>query len=266
MANYSSVYCCEEHGSRQEVINDEGANCSVVLRCNWADRFLLTNDIIGKRLAWPSLTAVPRPPRARSATIVPVDGTYNADAQEIVYVQALVTVEYDNKIEEPEDPSSSDQSELIITETIEPSTEFLTLDYRKFRWDNAAGDPLTEAEAPGRPMHRLNLVRQMVKWEPPLPIELLSLINCVNDADYVSNRLNLTFAAKTLLYVPAPMTHSVTTKGSEAWNVTLKFAYNPDGWDVFWRASKNLSQQIWSVDAADFYIHFPPEDFSSLLF
>lgn len=264
MSDFSLIACCEEHDTRSEKLTSDATTCSVVLRCAWADRFLLAQDIGGLRRPWPALSAWAKPPRGKVVSIVPDGGQYTEDGQECVYNEALVTVEYDSNVEETEE--DEDSPELVITESIDPYTEFITLDYRKFRWGNVNGDPLTEAEAPGRPFHGLALVRQMSKWEPPLPIDLLSKINCINQDAYVSARLGLTFAAKTLLYIPQPMNHAVTTEGSEAWNVTLKFAYKPDGWDQFWRASQNAFAQIFSIDANALYEHFPPEDLSPLLF
>jgi hypothetical protein len=264
MADYSLIDCCEEHGTRKERINDNGANCSVTLRVDWDNRFALVADVVGLRRAWPALTAWTRPPRARDADVVPDGAKGFTLEQELIYQSALVTINYDSEVEDPSE--DEDQPELIITETLEPNQEFLTLDYRKFRWDNAVGDPLVEGEAPGRPLYSMNLVRDFQRWEPPLPAELLTGIGHVHDEEYVCARLGMTFAADTLLFIPPVLKHDVTTAGSEAFQGSIKFAYKPEGWNKFWRASKDQYAEIWSTDLAAVYENYPSADLSALLF
>jgi hypothetical protein len=264
MANYSNtVVCCEEHGTKSEKISEDVTNCQVTLRCAWASRFALVADIVGNSRAWPYLGAWTRPPLARSFSIVGDEALASTVGQSLEYIDALVTVDYDNTTEAGED---TENPETIVNESIEPNQEFQTLDYRKFKWTDAAGDPLMEAEAPGRPLFSLFLVRNIVKWNPPLPISILDKIGCVNEAAYVSARLGLTFAIGTLLYVPSPLSHAITTEGSQAWNVTLKFAYKKEGWNKFWRAKTSTYEPIWHSEAAAEYLHYPEEDLSPLLF
>jgi len=254
MGMYSSVDCCEEHGTARENFGEDATECDVVLRCDWADRYLLVADLLDNRRAWPNLSAWTYPPRAVTCAGQPVKSSYTESGQQCVYTDYLLAVRY-----------STDAEEDLVAETVEPTAEFITQDYRRFRWGSAAGTPILEAEAPGKLLHGLNLVRQIFKWSSPLPGTLLTCVGGVNNAAYVSALLNLTFATETLLFQPPTLNRTVTTAGAKAWNATMKFSYKPDNWNKFWRAATEDFERMYDYYGGQ-YDSYPQVDFSDFLF
>jgi hypothetical protein len=252
VAIYSTVTCAEEHATQSEDWGVDRWDASVVLRCAWANRYLLVNDILGNQRQWP-YSGYGAVPRAASASVVPDETQYVQDGQGMQYIDALVTVGY-----------SSDVEEDLVAETIEPNAEFVTLDHKKFRWGAANGDPLLAAEAPGKLTRSLSITRQLFKLTS-IPTTVLSSVGGVNNAVYNSALLGLSFPTETLLYTPPNMGRTITTAGSKGWNLTMKFMYKPDTWNKFWRAKTQAYTRIYNLSGGIYYNH-PLKDFSSLLF
>lgn len=248
---YSSVACAEEYGTLKEDINNDGTTCSVTLRCAWTARASLINDIVGARRAWPH-SSFPVQPIAMQAGVVPA-GNYVQDGQACAYAEALVTIVYSTLIKD------------LITETLEPTAEFLTLDWKNFRWGSGNGDPLLEKEAPGRLYKSLNLVRVMADRTPPFATGLLTQIGNVNGAAYTSSMLGLTFAAETLLFQPPNIQRTVNTAGVQKATITTKFSFKPQGWNKYWRAATQQWERIFVYNGAE-YKNYPLGDFSAFLF
>lgn len=253
MGIYSAVVtCAEEHDTAQEGYDvDGGPTASVTLRCAWADRWDLVADIVGGSLPWPHFTGT-YPPLARSAGVKPVPTHYTAVDQSIVYPEALVTVNYSTKNVD------------LVSESLDPTVEFLTLDFKRFRWASASGDPLIEAEAPGRLMRGLTLTRKYSRIAGPLPATILTECGKVNTAAYASSLLGLTFAAETLLYTPPHLDRTIKSDGDEGWNITFKFMYLPQTWNKFWRAKTQAYESIYIAGGA-LYRNYPLGDFSAFV-
>ncbi len=251
MATYSPVVTCyEEHGTQHENKTADDWTASVTLRCAWTSRHSLVNDIVGNRRAWPH-SGYGTVPLAQSAAIVPCPAKYTVSGQSCEYDDALVTVNYGILRLD------------LISESLEPSVEFRQLDYRNFRWASASGDPLIEGEAPGKLVRSLALVRNYYNLTS-LHSDLLTLPGKVNQAAYVSSLLGLTFPIETLLFAPGPMSRTITTAGSSGWNLQLKFSYNPNTWNKFWRASYQSWDSIYIAGGA-IYRNYPLGDFSNWL-
>jgi hypothetical protein len=256
MTTYATTVVCEEHGSPSESLTRDAITASVVLRCNWSDRWALMAELIGGRAAWPYATGFgAATPRAQSASARPFPSKGVTDGQAIVYADALVTVNY-----------TTAEEEDLVAESLETNVEFQQLDFRRFRWGNAAGDPLIEAEAPGRQLFSMVLARTLFKVEPPLPASLLTLPGKSNSAAYVSALLGLTFPIETLIFGPPSMSRTISTAGNFAFDVSLMFPYKPEGWNKFWRAETESYEEMWNMDGAAVYKNYPPDDFSAFLF
>lgn len=249
---YSAVDCCEEHATLQEQLGLESGSASVVLRVPWTNRWLLVNDLLGNSRVWPYAPGL----RATTCAIKPFDSKPTSfEGQTAVYEDALVTVSYSSKVEEN-----------LIAESIEPNVEFITLDHKRFRWgSDASGDPLSEAEAPGRQKHSLALTRTHYKLEPPLPASLLTLPGKCNDTAYASALLGLSFAKETLLFMPSSLSRTITTAGDRAFDLTLKYAYQPEGWNKYWRAKSKSYEEIYDVEEDEVYKGYPLASFSDFL-
>lgn len=259
MAIFSPVIpACEEHagsgGTHAQNHTRNGAECAVTLRCNWEARHDLVADLLGNRRPWPHGVWAD-PPRATAASIRPFPDAGITVGDSITYDHALVDVTYSTREEVD-----------VISESLEPTVEFLRLDYRNFRWEGAGGRPLKEDEAPGKVYKSLNLVRTHHAVEPPLPISLLDLIGYVNDVEYFSALLGLTFPAETLLFQPPIPSRTVTSLGSRAFNLQMRFAYKPNGWNVFWRAESGIWERMYYKDNLTSYYNYPLGDFSDFLF
>lgn len=253
MAIYSPSYACsEEHGTVKEDVQDSGTTCSVTLRTAWSLRHSLVYDIVGNRRPWPH-TSWPVQPLASQAAIVPDKTAYTTSGQSCTYIDALVTITYSTYILD------------ICAESLEPTAEFLTLDWKRFRWGAKNGDPLLEKEAPGKLVKGLNLVRQLFNRTPPLSTSLLTLMGSSNQAAYTSALLGLTFAKETLIYQPPSLQRTIKTNGDMRFNLTLKFSYKPEGWNKYWRAKSQTWEEIFDVDTG-LYKCYPPADYSAFLF
>lgn len=252
---WSAVTCCEEHGSsRREDWTDQGLNCSVVLRCAYSNRHLLAADVVGGRRVWPFNSLA----RAKSCSIVPFPSQAATDGQGLIFEDALVTVNYSQFDGDPTD---------LVSESLEPSIQFITLDHKLFRWKEKTGDVLQEEEAPGRQMYSLSLKRTLFKREPPLPTGLLDLPGSVNDTPYTSALLGLTFPAETLLFAPGSLSRTIKSDFSgTAFDINLNFVYQKQGWNKFWRQKTQDFERIVVAETGANYDNYPQEDFSDFLF
>lgn len=253
MPIYSTVDCAEVHGSRSENYSmDSGLEASVQLRCAWADRYDLIQDILLGHAVWPNAGIAAC--KAISAGSVPEGGIYITDGQSCEYETALVTVNYSTKIHD------------LLSESIEPTVQFQTLDYKRFRWTAANGDPLLEGEAPGKQKRGLNLCRTLYEINPPLPTALLNQTGNINTTAYVSSILGLTFPARTLLYHPPQLNRTFKSDGNKAFTIQLKFTFEKNEWNKFWRAKTETYEEIFDVTAGAAYENYPEGDFSDFLY
>lgn len=254
MSIYSSVDACEELGSAQENYAEITGimTASVTLRCAWADRHALAQDVVGNKRQWPKGGFVL--PLAHSAAIVPVPtpGDPSQDGQEIIYGQALVTINYSSVVTD------------LVSHSIEPTAEFITLDYRRFRWGAADGLPLSEDEAPGYLLRGMNLVVTELEVIPPLSATLLEKVGKVNNAALSSSLLGLSFAEETLLYAPPSITMSRNSLGQVKCQIVKKFTYKPQGWNKYFKALTNSWESIYIAGGAE-YKSYEPTSLAGLL-
>lgn len=246
----------EVQGSLNESFSADGIDCSVQLYCPYDQRHDVLAEILGGRLYWPHGNFT-KQPFAVSGSAIPFDAKSGQDEQCLTYDLAVLTINYERKKVDPEQ---------LVSESLEPTCEFITLNPAGFLWADATGDPLTEDEAPGRLVRGLNITRTVYNWEPPLPGGLLTNVGKVNTAAYTSAMLGLTFAAETLLFVPPVLDRTVMSDGEGAFNVNLKFSYKPEGWNKFWRAKTGSYEEIYSAELADVYKNYPLGDFAAFLY
>jgi hypothetical protein len=252
MGLYSNVVACEEvHGSKKESASLTGFNASVSLKCAYADRYDLVDDLISNARSWPDFALA----KARQASISPVYAKYTTPAghQTCEYEDAVVTVTY-----------STEADRDLITESIEPTAEFRTLDHRNYRWSSANGLLLNENETPGQLIRGLNIVRTLHNV-PAVPAALLTLPGTVNLAAYTSVLLGLTFAPETLLFGIQPITRSIKLSGSTGYNVTVKMSYKASTWNRFWNQKTNSYEPIYEYGGG-VVKPYVPLSFSDFLF
>lgn len=248
MGVYSTVPCEEVHGSKKEGGDPFGFTASVKLRCLYADRFTLADDLVNNGV-WPDFTGA----KVKTIAMEPDFAKYTTSGQECVYEHTLLTINY-----------SSREDADVISESIEPTAEFRLLDHRLFRWSSGTGALLNEKEAPGQIIRGLNLVRTLYR-QSSVPASILTLPGKCSNAIYTSSLLGLTFAAETLLFMPGSITRQIKLSGSPGFNVTVKMSYKPSGWNKFWRQSTGTYESIYAAGGAE-YKPYPPASFSDWLF
>lgn len=251
---YSSVTCQEEQYSVRETVDMfNGFQATVTLRCAWTDRYALILDLLGTPRAWPKVTTglTPYAINAVARPDLMTDVGTNT-AQQCGYKDALVDVTYNTQIID------------VAAESIEPTMEAVPLDYKLFCWSTGASRTLlTEGEAPPFIQRSLNLVRTRFKLAA-IPTDVLAAVGCVNNAAYTSSLLGLTFAAETLLFLPAPLNRSWTNFTASGFTCTLKFGYKPYGWNTYWRAETAAYEHIHFAGSSSNYIGYPLYNFSAL--
>ena len=250
---YSNYECYEEHASATEDYDEETGYLSaqVTLRCAYADRHLVAADICGNRRPWPKggfgLT-----PRAAKAGIRPAENAGSNSGQMTSPLHALITVFY------------SSRNEDIITESLEPTNEFVQLDHRMFRWNSGTGDQLSEEEAPGRLVRLINLVRTEM-YVQGLNQNILSLMGSVNNAPVTSSLLfGLSFDTETLLLAPPTINRKISGFGVQQYDQITKWSYNPVGWNTYYRAKTGNYERIYVAGSSSAYYSYPLQDHSVL--
>jgi hypothetical protein len=261
MGLYSTVDCYEVHGSvRQGYSFQSGQTASVQLRVLTANVWALIIDVVGARRIWPQGSGL-FGARAQSAEVEPIpEEAPPLDAQGLDYEWSWVTINYavTDKDSDTED---------LVSESLEPTAEFITLNPREFRWTDANGAMLDEDEAPGRMIRGLQLSRTLYKIGPILPTSIIDNVGCVNPSAYTSTLIGLTFPTGTLLYTPPTLTRSIKSDGTGiCFDVNLKFVYKKETWNKFWRAKSQMYESLYNTQSSSAYINYPDGDFSDLLF
>lgn len=261
MSTYSSVDCSEVHGTRREVWTDQGMVASVDLLCDYANRFLLVADILENRRVYPFSPSVEAPAAKSCAIQVGIGEQGTTVGQAISYSVSRVTVTYD-----------SSQTDSLFAQSIEPTAEFRIEDHKQFRWgydalipwDPANGAPLMEKEAPGKLIKGLNLIQEHYNVNS-LDARLISGVGEVNEEEYTSPILGLTFEAESLLFNPPSLRQTINTAGEVTWTVRTSWTYKKNGWNKYWRAATQEYGFIYHYASDDPYKSYTPSDISDLL-
>lgn len=239
---------------------------SLTLACLWTNRLALADDILVNRRAYPHVTTA-FTPKAISCSIVQFDEDLNqsttVDGQWRPPKLAHVTVNY-GVLQTKEIGTFG-----IVAESLEPYGDFIRQDYQLFRWGSKNGDPLIPEEAPGLYMPRMKLIRRIYKLTS-LPGNVLTAMGKCNESAYSSPLLGVSFPVETLLYGEPSLERTISNTGTEGWNYTQQWAFNPNGWNKYWNpragAWQNifLSSEVTSGTPIPFK-SYPPTDFSNLL-
>lgn len=224
----------------EETWANDKLSAKVQLLCPWSQRYGILSNILTAQLEWPYLPGSSI--LAIDGSIKPFQGSKNTDdGSGNQYVDAVVSVNFEL--------ASKTQSGAVFQESLEPTAEFLTLPYQDFRWASITGDALKKEEAPGR----LEIgCDYNVTWNrlSSIPAQALTLIGCVNNAPVVSQKLNLTFGAETLLFNPPKISRSIdpSNPSQSKYQMACKFTYRSSGWNQFWRAKTGSFARIYNVN------------------
>lgn len=250
MAFFSTVDCQEVHDEPQnESPSLDNWQTQVTLSCAWNQRYNLIADVLGNRRVWPYFSGA-NAPRALSATMSPrsVTGTkVPGSPQLLVYEKARVRFTYGQIQVGPTNPQPGELAYDAISETMEPTVEFMNLDHKLFKWGSATGTPLLRDESPGRQVARMKIVRTYYGL-PSIPSEILTLLGKCNDSAVSSQLLGLTFPAQTLLVGSPRPTRNIKSDGTYVFTLTTSFSYKQEGWNKFYRSDTNDYESIYDKD------------------
>lgn len=225
-------------GSPTEQWDANGFSATRVLRCAWSSRFTLADELLGGDSGRGALYEPKTSTGARATgiamgppggTMLPISGTIAG------YNNAELTVTYGN--------GPGDSADLV-SESLEPTAEFLTLPPEKFLWGSGTvgtGVDLEEDEAPGMLIRGMDYV--LTRYQVPyIPIALTTLPGKVNDATVTASLLLtspgvcMAFAAETLLFGNPTLQRTTKTDNSPCWTINYRFSYRPSGWNKYWRS------------------------------
>lgn len=265
-----SVVYSEMNDSPQESWDETGPKMVRKLKCAWSDRWLFAKQLLGYNWA-AGLNIIYNLPHAYPGvsnvfavavtSIVPFGAIKDGFSSKIAeYTEAVLTVQY-----EPFPIGNVLGVQTLVSESLEPIVEFLTMPNRKLFWDAGKTQKLETDEAPGVMIRMLNW-NYTIHHMPYIPDEVLTLPGYVNDSAITSPTLGKTFAAETLLFNPPFTTRQITTEGAQDWEVTYSFSYRQQGWNKLPKAGESVTEFkiIFDNSGSEFKI-YPTADLSAVL-
>lgn len=216
--------------SAKESVADDKISCTVQLRCPWAKRYDVVDNILLNAKAWPYHTTPVA--FATSCEIANAVAPSIANGSGLDYAEALLDFTFET-INKKDDSDTGDTT--IYDESFEPTAEFLQISPSGFYWDNAQTELIKKEEAPGRLVISLDYCVTISNLSL-IPDSVLNLIGKVNDHDVVSPSLGVTFVTESLLFNPPKISRKVTVKGDNKFTMQCRYTYRKDGWNKFWRA------------------------------
>lgn len=222
----------EVAGTLQETSQGGVHTATVTLTCDWADRYVIQDDLEFAFNDYPY-----RPGQqmwCTAANIRPVGDGATADGYGLSYEKAFITVTY---AQVPAGPIGGQGGDVAFyDEQIEPAGEFKTLDYRHFTWSDG-----TKIKAGDEPGVLVLCHTYVVHWQKLayVPAELFEAVNHVNKYDVYSPSLDVTFDKETLLMAGSPVRRQITNMaGNNYWDLTIRWLIRPDGWNKYWNVQK----------------------------
>lgn len=222
------------------------SSATVTLRCAWADRFTVLEDILFNGGTYPYLPGALM--YAQEGSCVPASGQALNDGEGLTYEHALVTIKYTN---DKDDNGSGD----IISESLEPHVEFMSLDPAEFRWGSASGDALNAEEAPGRLIVGFDYVQTEYNLVT-LPTTIITELGKCNSGTIAASLLGISFAAETLLFASATPSRKIDSAGNAKWTLAKRFSFRPTEWNKFWRGKTQSWESIY-IAGGSIYRNFP---------
>lgn len=193
---------------------------------------------------------------------------HSGDTERISYTAGYAEVTAQYSTQGQGQGGGGDSPIAIVTESLEPSAEFIVV----------SGTALSFVARPGEPDslpaedNEVTILARSIDWVytihqiTTMPTAFLSLVGFVNEFSVTSHSLNKTFFAETLLYQGATPRRIITTEGTEAWEVTLRFTAKRFSWNKWWKPGSGPDdepQQVYT--SAGPYKPFPRADFVNQL-
>ena len=255
--------------SPDESYDEQSFSATRILKCPWDQRHDFARQLRGWIDGdWPNFIVhlphrYPDVPGAfvRSITMKGIgkSSAHSGDTERISYTSgyAEVTAQYSTQ-GQGQGGLGDDSPITLVTESLEPTAEFVTLSGNGLEWADTPGQPIESGDEP-------TILNRIVDWVytihqiTTLPRAFINLIGSVNNEEVISHSLNFTFDPEVLLYQGASPRRIITTEGTEAWEVTLRFTARRFGWNKWWRSGYTEPQRLWN--GAIEYKPFPPVNF-----
>jgi hypothetical protein len=217
-------------------------NVTRILRCAYSDRHTLGKQLIG----YVSGNIMNLPHEYEAAdTSETVQNCFchkidivglgeeqpGIDASTGAYTYAKITAYYS---------TTEYDTQTLVSESLEPSTNFLTLSTEGLTWQGD-GAPLYGTEAPFQMVCLMDWVYTIHQMES-IPDAFYALRGCVNQTAVYSRALNKWFEAETLLCNAPVVEREFTNWGVKTFRATFRFTYmyngvsadtSPAGWNHF---------------------------------
>jgi len=251
----------EMQGSPEEEKSKEGFKATRRFICNWSDRIAVRDALLNT--TYPTFISA----RAKRLSIVPYAARLEGSGSDASYEKAVVTAEYE-----------FDKKEQIgtdlLTELLQPTLEFITLDPKNFRWGSVDGDALTKEQAPGLLMPGCEYIVTLFEQDR-VTDEMLRYMGAVNTTAVSPRTQGLTglvFPAQTLLYMPPVIRRTINTDEELQFEIELHFIYKPNwqgedalGWNAYWRPEAQEYQFIYSTETEEKYEQYRSENLNALI-
>ena len=265
--------------SPTEAYDEESFSATRTVKCAWDDRHDFARELRGWIEGnWPNFVVhLPhRYPPVPGAFVRSVglkgqakSGAEGSDTERISYADgyAELSVGYSTK-GQGEGSNSGDDPITLITESLEPAAEFISLSGKKLAFVAPPGDPNSEPAED----NDVTILARSVEWVytihqiTVMPAAFLNLVGFVNEYPVISHSLNFTFDSEVLLYQGATPRRIITTEGAEAWEMTLRFTARRFGWNKWWKPGPGADDEPQPVyTSAGQYKPFPQADFVNQL-
>ena len=229
-------------GYPQERLSREGIQVVDKLQCAWTDRITLAKELLGFAIG-----GILHTPHKYDAGNDPLNNLYamDVDTEPVMginqttgeYTKAVLTVNYETPDYNIDDTGEAN-STVYVTESLEPSAEFLTLGKEGLWW--YGGQPVEDVETPSMIVRMMDLVYQ-VHHSLSLPDHICDYLGYVNYSAVYSRSFGRWFPAETLLYSNPSLHRTFTSEGVSAWDITYRFTWRQmgtfgTGWNLFPRA------------------------------
>ena len=230
--------------SPTETVSSDGFEATRVFQMAWASRIAFIDTALGWASGKTYRLPIRYPANPRAVAVsaaVKGAGKATAIGGVLAWEAARVTVSY--KVPEYETQIGASR-ELLVTEQLEGAAEFITVPAIGLYWDLAKTEPLTGAEAPG-------MLRKLQTWNytmcrlPTIPTDLPE-VGTLNLRPVASTWYQRVFEPYTLLAGVPIIKNASTVAGVLAWDVTLSFTHNPNGWNKLLRKGGKLPQPIYA--------------------
>lgn len=260
----------ELDNSPRECLVENGVKITRRFMCAWADRWDLMAELRGNTYSPGGTIAT-----CREACAEPFPGKNLGTGSTSAWEKAIVTATWETAGISGGGGGEPVGAELI-SESIEPMSQHLTLPYEKYVWASDNQTLKTE-EAPFKLAGGgcYVLTRHQLETVPTACLSLVGKINSAVVTPLTAGLTGLSFAAQTLLMDNPPAITRVFRKTiagvlSPGWTVTIRLQYNPNwdgatarGWNWFWRQDIEDFDRI-KIKGGAIVLPYPVASFAGL--